>query len=74
LNGIQEVASSILVSSTTERTLIPLVFEPTSGLLIFTPITFPPWRATFSLDFEHFPIMSPRQAQAPPIDFLSRRR
>jgi len=27
LNGIQEVASSILVSSTTEKALIPLIFN-----------------------------------------------
>jgi hypothetical protein len=27
LNGIQEVASSILVSSTTERTIFPLTFD-----------------------------------------------
>jgi hypothetical protein len=40
LNGIQEVASSILVSSTTENTRIPLVFELAFGFLVFTPTTF----------------------------------
>jgi len=40
LNGIQEVASSILVSSTTEKTLFPLVKATSEEPLIFTPITF----------------------------------
>jgi hypothetical protein len=48
LNGIQEVASSILVSSTTEITPFPLVFEHTTGFLIFTPLTF------FSASFNRF--------------------
>jgi hypothetical protein len=37
LNAIQEVVRSILVGSTTEKTLIPLIFELASGLLVFTP-------------------------------------
>jgi hypothetical protein len=40
LDGIQEVVRSILVSSTTERTLFPLEFEHTTGFLAFTPLTF----------------------------------
>jgi hypothetical protein len=39
-NGIQEIARSILVSSTTERTLFPPVIELNDLSLIFTPITF----------------------------------
>jgi hypothetical protein len=38
LNGIQEVASSILVSSTTEITPFPLVLKPKSDFRVFTPV------------------------------------
>ena len=40
LNGIQEVASSILVSSTTAITPCPLKIELITGFFFFTPNTF----------------------------------
>ena len=39
LNGTQKIASSILVSSATEKALFPLASEPISSFLGLTPMT-----------------------------------